>query len=135
MDFYSVQEDIRCLCKTGNWKKLIDLIDDGSRGMFLILRILTESDGDVTAGDLARAMNVSTARVASALNTLEKKNYVKREAAKDDARKVIIKLTADGENAIKVRLKHINEVVEPMLADFTEEEAKTLIALLKKLLK
>lgn len=134
MDFYSVQDEIRALCKTSKWKQLVDLIDDGSKGMFLILRILADSDGDVVAGDLAKIMCVSTARIASALNTLEKKGYVRRESEKTDARKVVIRLTDVGKSALDERMAGINQIVAPMFANLTDEEIKTLFYLVNKFL-
>ena len=57
------------------------MIDDEYKGMFVILRILQESDGGTSLpGELAGLMNVSTALIARALITLENKKYKKRES-------------------------------------------------------
>lgn len=129
-----VQNEMRFLCQTKNWKKLVNLIDDGYRGMFVMLRILHESDGKVVAGDLAKLMNVSTARIASALNTLEKKNYIKRESEVNDARKVVIVLTEQGVIALEERKKNVQQMIAPMFENLTDTEIITLFSLLKKLL-
>lgn len=110
------------------------LIDDGSRGMFLILRILNDSEGEVVAGDLAKCACVSTARIATALNTLEKKGYVTREKSAEDARKVVIHMTNEGREVLRERLEVINSVVIPMFEKLTEDEIETMMALLKKFL-
>lgn len=129
-----VQNEMRFLCQTKNWKKLVSLIEDGYRGMFVMLRILHESDGKVVAGDLAKLMNVSTARIASALNTLEKKNYIKRESEANDARKVVIVLTEQGVIALEERKKNVQQMIAPMFENLTDTEIITLFSLLKKLL-
>ncbi len=135
MDYQTLQNEIKHLFQTENWRKLMGLIDDGSRGMFLILRILNDSDGeDVVAGDLAKCACVSTARIATALNTLEKKGYVTREKSAEDARKVVIHMTDAGREMLRERLEVINSVVVPMFGKLTEEEIETLISLLKKFL-
>lgn len=134
MDYQTLQEEIKHLFQTENWKKLMGLIDDGSKGMFLILRILSDSEGEVVAGDLAKCACVSTARIATALNTLEKKGYVMREKSAEDARKVVIHMTDAGREVLRERLEVINSVVVPMLGKLTEEEIETLISLLKKFL-
>lgn len=129
-----IGEEMRALCQTGNWKNLIGLIDDGYKGMFVMLRILQESGGRVVAGELAKRMNVSTARVSRALNTLEKKGYIKRERDGEDARRVVICLTEQGGQALEERKRDVSRMLEPMLANLTEEEISTLFSLLKKLL-
>lgn len=135
MEFSSIQNEMGILCQSQNWRRLIGLIDDGYKGMFVILRILQESSNDIVAGELAKKMNVSTARIASALNSLESKSYIKRESEKNDARKVVIRLTEQGAIALEERKKYISEMVTPMLNNLTENEAATLFSLLKKLLK
>lgn len=130
-----IQDEMKSLCQTQNWKNLTGLIDDGYKGMFVILRILQESKTDVVAGELAKRMNVSTARIARALNTLESKSYIRREDDKTDARRVIIRLTERGEQALEDRKRVVAEMLEPMLANLTDEEIITLFSLLKKLLR
>lgn len=134
MDSFFIQEQMKKLCKTNNWRNLVGLIDEGYKGMFVILRILQESGASVASGEIARQMGVSTARVASALNTLEGKDYIKREKEKSDGRKVVISLTDKGAEALKERQKRVSEMVEPMLKNLTEEEIAVLFGLLYKLL-
>lgn len=134
MDYQTLQEEIKHLFQTDNWRELMGLIDDGSRGMFLILRILNDSEGEVVAGDLAKCACVSTARIATALNTLEKKGYVTREKSAEDARKVVIHMTNEGREVLRERLEVINSVVIPMFEKLTEDEIETMMALLKKFL-
>lgn len=134
MDSFFIQEQMKKLCKTSNWRNLVGLIDEGYKGMFVILRILQESGASVASGEIAKQMGVSTARVASALNTLEGKDYIKREKEKSDGRKVVISLTDKGAEALKERQKRVSEMVEPMLKNLTEEEIAVLFGLLYKLL-
>lgn len=135
MNFREMQKEMKTLCKTDNWQRLMRLFDEGYKGMFVIMRILSESEGNVSAGVLAREMNVSTARIARALNTLEAKGFIKRESETSDARKVIIKLTAQGEKALEQRMREVEKIVEPLFYNLTEEELAKLFSLLKKLLR
>lgn len=130
-----IQEQMRTLCKTKNWRNLVGLIDEGYKGMFVILRILSESNDGVESGEIAKQMGVTTARVASALNTLEKKGYVRREKAKKDGRKVVIFLTDAGATALEERKSRVSEMVEPLLKNLTNEEVAVLFNLMNKLLK
>lgn len=133
MDFEGIKDNMEALCKTKNWRNLVDLIEEGYKGMFVILKIVRENV-KVVAGDLAKKMNVSTARVAYALNTLEKKNYILRTSEASDGRKVVISLTEQGELALKEREELISKMVAPMLHNLSDDETVTLFTLLKKLL-
>lgn len=135
MDFSSIQNEMKFLSQSKNWRKLTKLIDNGYKGIFVILRILQESQDTVYAGEIAKKMNVSTARVASALNTLEKKNYVRRENQISDARKTAVHLTKEGEKALEDRKTEIALTVLPMFENLTQEESSTLFFLVKKLLR
>ncbi|MGN0819325.1 MAG: MarR family winged helix-turn-helix transcriptional regulator [Christensenellaceae bacterium] len=134
MELSVILDEMKSLSQSRNWKNLIGLIDDGYKGMFVILRILQESQTSVVAGELAKRMNVSTARIARALNTLENKKYIRREMDDKDARKVIIRLTELGEQALEERKRIIKNMLEPMLENLTKQEINTFFSLLKKLL-
>lgn len=55
----------------------------------------------VTAGQIAREVNLSQATVTTILDRLEKKAYVNRERSQEDKRKVLISLTEAGELMLK----------------------------------
>lgn len=129
-----VLKQITQLTRTGNWHKLIGLLDDGYRGMYVILKILIEKGGKCGSGDLAKEMGVSTARVATAINSLEKKGYVCRQSDENDARKVTILITEQGIDAIEQRKKSIETMIAPMLDNLSDEESNELFELLKKFL-
>lgn len=129
-----IKEEMKQLCQSKNWRRLMGLIEDGYKGMFVILRIVRDSSDPVVAGDLAKQMNVSTARIARALNTLEEKHYIERANEKDDARKVVIRITGLGSTALAEREKEVDNMVAPMLANLTDDEMTQFFSLLKKLL-
>ena len=53
--------------------------------------------GAMTAGDLARALNLTQATVTALVTRLEKRGLIARQRAKDDKRRVIVSLTTAGE--------------------------------------
>lgn len=134
MDYRAIENEMKVLCQSKKWKDLTALIDDGYKGIFVILRILQASETSVVAGELSRLMNVSTARIARALNTLESKNYIRRERDETDARKVVIRLTETGEQALEERKTEVKAIFDPMFANLTEQETSTLFYILKKML-
>lgn len=83
-------------------------VDDSQKGVDFILSYLQNSSDEVIAGDLARELNVSTARIAALLKTMEKKNFITRHHSPEDSRKTIVEITPEG-------IEHIAEVHEKLL--------------------
>lgn len=77
------------------FKFLEDLFSQ-KEGMLFILKYLYKSEKSVKAGELATALNVSTARISLLLKKLENKNYITRTQGEKDARIVYVTLTEEG---------------------------------------
>lgn len=133
MDAYEIKGNMQQIFRLKNWKTFVDMIEEGYKGIFVILRIVRDNP-NVCSGDLARETGVSTARIARALNTLEEKGYVERIGEKNDGRKVLIKLTSSGEKALEERESHIVKTLKKAFDNLTEEEIIHFFELLKKLL-
>ncbi|MBT0587647.1 MarR family winged helix-turn-helix transcriptional regulator [Alteromonas oceanisediminis] len=65
----------------------------------LVLHQIQATDG-VLASHIADAINLSSATVTSILDRLESRGFVTRERSKEDKRKVMLHLTAQGESAL-----------------------------------
>lgn len=127
LDFYTL------VC--GNkFKKISETIQDGQGGMYYVLKILSESACELTAGEISERFQVSTARTAVMLSTLEKKGYIEKAKAKDDGRKTIVKITPLGENTLKDRMYRILCVFDEYLEKLDMLEREELYNLLNKLL-
>ena len=70
------------------------------------LEYLSEQESPVSPTELSRFFNVSTARITTLINQLERKCYVRRMPVPDDRRKVLIQITEAGQNAAKVLHLH-----------------------------
>lgn len=66
----------------------------------LILQNLS-AQGEATVSELAKAINLSQATVTTILDRLVKKEFILRERSTEDRRKVITRLTEQGQAAIK----------------------------------
>lgn len=99
---------IKCLLKFDPsiyYDKLIDY----SRGSKQTLQFLNgQEEKEVTAGDIAETLSISTARVAKVINNLTKNGYVIRYNSEKDARVSLIKITELGKNYIE---KEKNEIL------------------------
>lgn len=129
-----IRSELIKICQGRDWRKVISFLESGYKGIFVILRLLHDSDTEIVSSDLAKRLNVSTARIATALNTLERKGYIKRTPSSKDGRKVVILLTPLGDKALEAREKEANELVVSMFDKLTREEKNTFFELLKKLL-
>lgn len=96
--------------------------------MKMLGSLLLFKDG-MTAGELCQKMNVSTARIAQILNTLEKKGSVCRKANSADKRVVYAYLTEEGREFAKKRYDDFVVFVSRLFSSLGEEETKEYIRL------
>ncbi len=82
---------------------LFRIIDESCVGVEAVLRYLSESSGDVTAGSISDFMRVSTARVAVLIRKMASQGLITKECAANDARVTIVRLTPLGWERIRQR--------------------------------
>lgn len=75
---------------------LFKLISESQTGIGAVMRYLSDADGEVTAGNIADFMGVSTARVAVLLKKLSAKGLIVKESAASDGRVTIVRLSDTG---------------------------------------
>ena len=90
-------------------KSFFNKIDESQRGIDFALIRLAEADDTVIAGDLARELNVSTARIAILLKKMEDKSLIIRKRSDSDARQTVVEITPKG-------LEHVQKIREQLLA-------------------
>lgn len=73
-----------------------DDVDLQQKGSCFVLAYLERSSGEVIAGDLAKELRVSTARIAALLKKMEKNELITRHSSPSDARKTVVKITPKG---------------------------------------
>ncbi|MDE7191169.1 MAG: MarR family transcriptional regulator [Clostridia bacterium] len=93
-------------------------MNDTQAGIGAVLKILSDADGAVTCGDIAKKMGVSTARVAVLLKKMVAKNLICRSVGTDDARIIYISLTDEGRNTVKelreLITQHLSRLIDVM---------------------
>ncbi|MDE7070953.1 MAG: MarR family transcriptional regulator [Clostridia bacterium] len=109
--------------------ELNDRMSDINLGIGAVLKILDESGGAVTCGDIAKKMKVSTARVAVLLKKMEAKNLIARSSDKDDARIVFINITTVGKELVDEVKKTMTEHLSRMIDELGMEKIKTFLDL------
>ncbi len=122
------------VCTKADIRPFLRFFEDGFQGTCLILKILRNA-GQLTAGEIAKRLDVSTARVAAALNSLEKKGCVERLKSATDGRMVVVRLTASGRAALESREEQLLAIIGRILGKLTEEELLSLLHIIEKLVK
>lgn len=100
---------------------------------FRVLFVI-RSVGRTSPRDLARLSSISTASASSVLNTLERYGMITRTRDASDGRGVTVSLTDEGERAVRELFVRNNNRTGQWVAIFSDEEKRTLTALLHRLL-
>ncbi len=108
-------------------------VSNNLKGINIILKLVSYNSGNICVADIAEFLNVSTARIATALNTLEKKGYIERKKATQDARKTLISITPNGKEYLASQEKIIIGHLYNMIENLTDDEALNLLDLIKKM--
>ena len=100
------------------------------RGEMAVLRLLDDEQRRVSAGDLSRLLEMTTSRVAAVLNSLEKKDMITRCADPADRRRVVVALTARGEDFCRARRREAERDFTHLLERLGEDDARQFVHLL-----
>lgn len=103
------------------------------QGETFILHYISDNGGKVIPSAISHDMDISSARIAAALNSLEGKGYITRCIDKNDRRKIVVELTEAGKKQEEEKKKCIMETTAGMLKYLGEEDAKHFVRILKKL--
>lgn len=100
---------------------------------YIVMMALWERD-DVTVGELGKRLRLDNGTLTPLLKKMEKAGLVERNRSAEDERRVKITLTDKGRDMKNGAGRVPAEMRQCMPADFTPEDARTLYALLYKLL-
>ena len=133
MNSENVAEELFQQLRNNSKVSLAEMLNDFNRGEIGVLGYLVFDKDNVTSGELSEKLNVSTARVASILNSLEAKGYIIRNVDKLDKRKIYVKITMEGKlvaNNIKNEL--MNKIIN-VVKEIGEEEIKEYVRISLKI--
>lgn len=101
MDYRKIAEEF-CSIRALSAKRMTEVENSVSaRGEASVLLFLSQTEGEVLAGQIARSLELSASRGTNILNSLEKKGLVQRRSDSRDKRKVYISLTQEGRALLK----------------------------------
>lgn len=104
-----------------------------TQGTDFLLACLVKEGRELSAGELARKLNVSTARMAKLLNTLEQKGFIKRQNSEKDGRKTLVSLTCEGMERFKEKRLYLMALLEKMIEQIGFEELCEFIRISNKI--
>ena len=86
-----------------------------------------------TMGDVARRLRITLGTLTTSVDVLVRKKYVVRTRAKDDKRKVLLHLTDQALDVLKIHDGFHDEMVESMIGDLDLEKDEALIKSLENI--
>ncbi len=110
------------------------LSDVGSPMILFILDHHGKQGEIASQRELAQALHVSPATIATSLKSLERLGYVEKRVDEQDARRNRVIITEKGENAVKACFALFQEIDRRMLDGFSVQEQELLNRLHTKVL-
>ena len=108
-------------------------ISSSMKGEAFLLMYLWKKQDTATPGELGKVMKTSSARIAAALNNLERKGQVVRKTDMKDRRKTMVELTPEGAEQAKQWQKMPLCMVTRLMEQLGEEDAKQMLHILKRI--
>lgn len=134
MNRENIAEELVTRVSMHNCKEFTNILNDASKGLFVVLKLIKNSKEDVVPGDISLKLNVSTARTAVALKTLEAKKWIKMYKSSTDQRKKVVKLTETGEAILNDWDNKLIMLAKNFLEKLTDEEVEQLFNIFKKVI-
>jgi len=108
-------------------------IDDVLQGETFVLLCIAHHGGETLPGAISAEMNVSSARIAQALNSTEKKGWITRKIDPCDRRRILVALTPAGNGVVEERMQMMHDLARKMLERLGKDDAKEYVRILGRL--
>lgn len=112
---------------------LTEVLNEFNRGEVGVLGYLAFDKDEATAGELSEKLNVTTARIASILNSLENKEYIKRKEDNLDKRKTLVSITTKGKELANITKREIIEKIIRVVEEVGYDEIKDYVRIALKI--
>ena len=112
---------------------LTEVLNEFNRGEAGVLGYLAFDKDEATAGELSEKLNVTTARIASILNSLENKEYIKRKEDNLDKRKTLVSITTKGKELANITKREIIEKIIRVVDEVGYDEIKDYVRIALKI--
>ena len=133
MDYLKLATELLNTMQTLQKKQSQKIFTEAIHGEAFVLNYIANQKGDVLPGEISQKMDVSSARIAAALNSLGKKELITRRIDINDRRKILINITAKGKDLALQHRQSILLIASKNLELLGEHDANEYIRILKKL--
>jgi DNA-binding MarR family transcriptional regulator len=100
------------------------------RGEAFVMQYVIFHNGAVVPSEMSKYMNISTARMAVALNGLEKKGLITRRIDPADRRRILVDLTDNGRDFATEKRTHMLLHTEQVMRKLGERDAEEFVRLI-----
>ena len=107
-------------------------INEGMRGEAFVLQYIIHNENAVLPSEISHYMNISTARMAAALNSLERKGFITRRIDPSDRRQILVELTDQGKAFAHDKQAHMLQHATQLLERLGEQDSLDLVRLLSR---
>ena len=121
--------------KPTNFKSLTDTLNYFNRGEVGVLSYLAFDKNEASSGELSEKLNVSTARIASILKSLENKKYIRRKEDSLDKRKTLVVITESGKELAVETKKELMDILIKVIKEIGYEDIEEYTRIVQKIRK
>lgn len=114
-----------------NSKKLVKRV--GLTGPQLVILQEIARCGEVTAGEIARAVSLSQATVTGILERMEKRGLLARQRSESDKRRIMVRITATGRQLLEEAPPLMQEAFVERFSSLQEWEQTMILSALQRL--
>lgn len=104
-------------------------MNESMRGESFVIRLLDFQGGSVQPSEISAIMGISSARIAAALNSLERKGLITRRIDPSDRRRILVDLTDAGKVTAEEQRLAMLAHTSRMFSILGEENAKEYVRL------
>lgn len=133
MDYEKLALDYMAVAYQMRKRKAQKEVDDCMHGEQFVLFYISKHEGNVIPSDISNEMGISTARITTALNSLEGKNLITRKIDVNDRRRILVNLTGSGHEQVKLQYQKIMDIITKMLHYLGEYDSNELLRIMKRL--
>lgn len=108
-------------------------IDESMQGEVFVMEYVARHGSDVLPGEISSQMNVSSARTAQTLNSLERKGLITRHIDKNDRRRILVNLTSEGKEFAEKHQQFLIKCTAKLLSLLGEQDAKEYVRITGRL--
>jgi len=110
-----------------------NIIREFSKGEAFLLNFIYKQGGTARPGEMSEALGTSTARIAAAINNMERKGLVRRETDSNDRRRTLVHLTDAGNDFISSCRNHLLEHVKNVMRELGEKDTREFLRISAKI--